>query len=116
MTNVTLCPGQVTTTVQGMTSPAETFLASQPAEVRKYVEEMATERIRNLPPVAAKVELDLRQARLKLRPYWEVANDVLRERGILKQYQDADVRACCVGKRVATNENINSGLFELLAS
>ncbi len=68
---------------------AETFLASQPAEVRKYVEEMATERIKNLPPVAAKVELDLRQARLKLRPYWELANDVLRERGILKRYQDA---------------------------
>jgi hypothetical protein len=67
---------------------AESYLASLPADVQAYIEDLGAERLRSLPPDVAQLERELREARKTLKPYWDIQGEVLQKLG-LKDKVDA---------------------------
>lgn len=66
---------------------ADAFLSGLPKEIQDYVDDVGTAAIGNLPKEAQALETELRNARRTLRPYWQIAEDVMKQRGIYDDYQ-----------------------------
>jgi len=66
---------------------AEQFLETLPAEVRDYIDEQREMRNLQLPEPASSLMEELRQARIALRPYRDILDQVLKQRGLLDEYQ-----------------------------
>jgi hypothetical protein len=65
---------------------AEAYLASLPQEVVDYIDGTSAERLRNLPPDVRAVEQELRQARITLKPYWNILTEEIKRRGVYDKY------------------------------